>query len=82
LYIRNNSVAIKNGNKEGTTELDHSNNPDFAAARFCFENITKHNIKRQIIVGRIAFFNFIMINLFLSISSPYIIYIYDYNIYY
>ena len=58
----NNSTAIKNGNKEGRTEVDHSSNPDFVAVRFVFENIIRQIVKTQKIKGIITFFIFIMKN--------------------
>jgi hypothetical protein len=54
--LDSNSVATKNGNKEGTTEVLHKINPDFAAAILEKEKIIKHNEKRKRIIGINIFF--------------------------
>ena len=40
-----NSVATKNGKREGTTELAQSNKPDFTAGRLLLEKINKQKVK-------------------------------------
>ena len=42
----NNSVATKNGNNEGTTEVAHKLSPDFTAGKFELENIRRHKSKK------------------------------------
>ena len=47
LVLVSNSVAIKKGRSDGTTELAHNFKPDFAAPMLLDENTNKHiiNIK-------------------------------------
>ena len=40
--LDNTSVAMKNGNREGTTEFAHSFSPDFAACILVDENKIRH----------------------------------------
>jgi hypothetical protein len=51
-----NSVAIKNGNNAGTTEVPHNVNPFFAADKLEVENITRHIVNNKKIIGRVYFF--------------------------
>ena len=46
---------MKNGNNEGTTELNHNANPVLVATRFCLENITKQIVNNKNIAGIIFF---------------------------
>ncbi|MCI8760006.1 MAG: hypothetical protein HFJ34_02625 [Clostridia bacterium] len=54
-----NSVATKNGNKEGITELAQSDNPDFTAGRLLFEKINKQKVKPKNKREKKFLFNFI-----------------------
>ena len=57
--LESNSVATKKGNKDGTTEVPHKINPDFAATRLEEENITKHIVNSNIKIGIMFFLIFI-----------------------
>lgn len=57
LVCPNNSVAIKNGKRAGTTEFAHNNKPFLVADKFCLENSTKQMVKRTINPGNILFLN-------------------------
>lgn len=50
-----NSVAIKNGNKAGTTEFAHKSKPFLVADKFSFEKITKQMVKITNIAGNMFF---------------------------
>ena len=47
LVCISNSVATKKGNKEGTTQLAQSCNPDFIAGRLLLEKINKQAVKHK-----------------------------------
>lgn len=49
----NNSVAIKKGNNDGTTDVAHNVNPVFAADKFVDENKTRHNANIKNISGKV-----------------------------
>lgn len=51
--LDNTSVAIKKGNREGTTEFAQSFRPDFAACIFVDENNTRHIKNNKNIPGNI-----------------------------
>ena len=53
-------MAIKKGNRDGTTEFAHKDKPDFAALIFVFENIIKHIINMHKNMVKIFFFIFIV----------------------
>ena len=55
------SVAIKKGNREGTTELAHSFKPDLAACRLEEENTTKQAVKSKTMI-EIKFFLILKLN--------------------
>ena len=57
--LDSNSVAIKNGKSEGTTEFAHKIRPDFAAFKLLAENIIKLEVKNIKSSGIRYFFNFI-----------------------
>lgn len=63
----NNSVAIKNGSKEGTTEFAHSNKPDVALFKLVLENKIINKINKQKMLGKMAFLSFTIKNF---IKSP------------
>ena len=54
----NNSVATKNGNNEGTTEVDHKLSHDFNAGKFELENIRRPRVKNKKIIGKKFLRNF------------------------
>ena len=57
IFVRhNNSVAIKKGSKEGTTEFAQSERPVLAADRLLLENNTRHTVNVKKIIGNIQFF--------------------------
>ena len=56
LVLESNSVAMKNGKREGTTDVAHKIRPDLAAVRLYVENITKEIVKSKKIIGKICFF--------------------------
>lgn len=45
------SVATKKGNKEGTTELDHKERPDFIAGKLLLEKIKRQKVNSKKIIG-------------------------------
>ena len=51
--LESNSVATKNGKRDGTTEFAHKLKPFFAAIRFEDENNTKQIVKSRNIKGNI-----------------------------
>ena len=51
-----NSVATKNGNKDGTMELAHKTSPFFAADKLALEKIIRHPVKTTNIKGKISSF--------------------------
>ena len=53
--LDSNSVAIKKGKRDGTTEFAHKFKPFLLASRLSFENTTRKIVKRQNSVGIIAF---------------------------
>ena len=58
------SVAIKKGNREGTTELAHSFKPDLAACRLEEENTTKQAVKSKTMI-EIKFFLILITKIFI-----------------
>ena len=53
-----NSVAIKKGNKAGTTDLAHSSRPTFAACKLLLEKITRKIVNKTNNTEIKLFFNF------------------------
>ena len=51
-----NSVAIKKGNKDGTTEFAHKLRPCFAADKLSLEKVIKNRVKRQKQTGMMLLF--------------------------
>ena len=52
------SVATKNGNKEGMTELAHKDKPDLTACKLDLENISKQMVNNKNKIGKKFFLNF------------------------
>ena len=50
------SVAIKKGNREGTTDVAHKVNPCFAEGRLYDENIISPIVNNRNIIGKKCFF--------------------------
>ena len=63
----NNSVAIKKGKRDGTTEFAHNDNPDFTADKLVLEKINKPNVKAKKTSENIFLFNLITQKLFFNI---------------
>ena len=59
----------ENGNKEGTTELAHKTKPFLAAFKLELEKTTRHIVKKTNIKGKIKFFNFTILNLYIIETS-------------
>ena len=70
-----NSVAIKKGSKEGTTEFAHNERPVFAEERFEFENINRNIVNKHIHIGIKDFFILNTKNFILCIGTPLLMYI-------
>ena len=64
------SVAIKNGKREGTTELAQSLSPFLAAIKFEFENNTRKIVNNIKIIGIHHFLNEITKNFMLVCKIP------------
>ena len=60
----NNSVAIKKGNKLGSTEFAHNSIPDFAACKLEFEKIKRLIVNNVNNIGSNNFFSETTKNLF------------------
>lgn len=58
LVCINNSVATKNGNNEGTTEVAHKLSPDFTAGKLALENTRRPRVKHKKIIGKKFLRNF------------------------
>ena len=52
LVLTSNSVATKKGKMDGTIEVTHKANPDFAAIKFDDENTIKQIVKPDIRIGK------------------------------
>mgnify|MGYP001055528132 CR=1 FL=1 len=63
------SVAIKKGNKLGSTELDHNTSPDFAASKLEEENKIKNIVKSKNKTVQKFFFKDITIQFIFSSSN-------------
>ena len=57
LVWESNSVATKNGNKDGTIEFAHKTSPFFAADKLVLENITRQAVNTVNITGNKSCFN-------------------------
>ena len=54
-----NSVATKNGKREGTTEFAHNANPDLTAGRLLLEKISRQKVNAKNNMGNRFLFSFI-----------------------
>lgn len=64
------SVAIKNGKREGTTELAHRESPDLAEDKLVLENTSSNIVNKHIQKGRKSLFILIIKNFILYIWTP------------
>ena len=70
LVLTSNSVATKKGKRDGTIEVTHKVNPDFAAIKFDEENTIRQIVKPNIRSGKKFFFiKFILFASFFFIYS-------------
>lgn len=58
LVCINNSVATKNGKREGTTEFAHKDKPDLIAGKLLLEKIKRQRVKAKNNIGSRFRFNF------------------------
>ena len=65
-----NSVAIKKGSKDGTTEFAHRASPVFADDRLALENINKNKVNKHIQIGTNDFFILKTKNFILCMDTP------------